>query len=192
MSATSTSSAEETPLDPNSRAVLVHRVISYRTDEPDPTPGEPLTDSGMARRLATVFGGELRYVPDWRDWICWDLMHWRHDTDGGAAQWRAAAIGRAMLVISGMVEGRYREDWLATARRYESKSGIEAVLRTARADPQLVVYSRDLDKPLHLFNVANGTLDLSVPGLREHRPEDLMTRMSSLLASRSQLQVVRK
>jgi hypothetical protein len=75
----SAASAREAPLDPDSRQVLVHRVISYHGQHPDPTPGEPLTDAGVARRLGTVFGDELRHVAEWRDWIFWDGNRWRPD-----------------------------------------------------------------------------------------------------------------
>jgi putative DNA primase/helicase len=47
----------------------------------------------------------------------------------------------------------------------------------ARAEPALQVSPERFDGHLYLLNVANGTLDLESGQLREHRREDLMTKL---------------
>jgi hypothetical protein len=40
------------------------------------------TDLGNARRLIARHGADIRFIPEWRNWIVWDGTRWRVDDDG--------------------------------------------------------------------------------------------------------------
>ncbi len=78
--------------------------------------------------------------------------------------------------------GNAREYQSYVIKRRESKS-ISATLKEAR--PMLEIKQEDLDKDEFLLNTPNGTYDLrkGLDGLREHRAEDFITKMTSVSPS---------
>lgn len=66
---------------------------------------------------------------------------------------------------------------LRVARRYETVSGMSAVLRMARSDKRIETTLDAFDRDPMLLNFKNGTLDLSPrePVFRDHDPRDLHT-----------------
>jgi Bifunctional DNA primase/polymerase, N-terminal/Primase C terminal 2 (PriCT-2)/D5 N terminal like len=46
------------------------------------TDAEFHTDLGNARRLIARHGDDIRFIPEWRNWIVWDGTRWREDDDG--------------------------------------------------------------------------------------------------------------
>lgn len=59
----------------------------------------------------------------------------------------------------------------------ESAQRINALLDLAQSEPGIPVLADDLDRDPWLLNCPNGTLDLRSGHLREHRPEDLLTKL---------------
>jgi len=139
----------------------------------DPAPDEPRTEYGYARRLIAAYGGELRYVYDWRRWIAWDGQRWAPDT--GQAARAAKRIARDLVLIA--VEAGDSKV-VRAAMSFEKASVVAAVLTLASTETEIVVRPDDLDADPFLLNVANGTLDLRTLELREHEPADLITKVT--------------
>jgi putative DNA primase/helicase len=59
----------------------------------------------------------------------------------------------------------------------ESARRINALLDLARSEPGIAILPDDFDRDPWLFNCSNGTLDLRTGILREHRREDLITKL---------------
>jgi putative DNA primase/helicase len=59
----------------------------------------------------------------------------------------------------------------------ESRSRLEAMLALAASEPGIGITPDELDRDPWLFNCKNGTLDLRTGNMREHRREDLITKM---------------
>jgi P4 family phage/plasmid primase-like protien len=66
------------------------------------------------------------------------------------------------------------------AIRSESDRAIKAMLSIAQKMEPIVVDAVKLDANPRLFNCLNGTLDLTTCKLREHRREDLITRLAEV------------
>jgi len=66
------------------------------------------------------------------------------------------------------------------AKTSESKSGRRAMLALVPSEPGIVIPHEKLDTNPYLFNLRNGTLELrdDAVHLREHRREDLITRLA--------------
>jgi putative DNA primase/helicase len=64
------------------------------------------------------------------------------------------------------------------ALKSEFAPRINAMLDLARSEPGIPVLPEDLDRDGWLLNCVNGTLDLRTGQLREHRREDLLTKLS--------------
>ena len=140
--------------------------MSGQQDEPAP----PLdSDEGLALRFAERHDGEFRYVPDLGRWFVWTGQVW--ERDGTLAGIRAArAICREASAKS---NGRERKQ-LASAQT------VAAVERLAKADERIVATTDLWDADPWALNTPSGVVDLSTGQLREHRPDDFMTKITAV------------
>lgn len=134
-----------------------------------------------ARRLVHHAGDRLRYVPKWGSWLVWDGIRWVPD-----------ALGEAMEVAKAVAETIYAEadaipDEKASALmkswavKTESAQRLREMLNLAASDPAIAVAHERLDTDPMLLNVLNGTIDLRDGHLREHRREDLITKLAPVV-----------
>jgi putative DNA primase/helicase len=144
----------------------------------DPMPGEPWTELGYARRLIRVYGGRLRYVPAWRQWLVWDGQRWAGDSTGQAQRWAKVVARRLTTDAMAIEDEQKRRAAVSLARRGESSAGVKGALTLAGTETGIVVTPDDLDADPFLLNCRNGTLDLRGGELRPHSPADLLTKMA--------------
>jgi putative DNA primase/helicase len=144
----------------------------------DPAPGEPWTELGYARRLIRVYGGKLRYVPAWNQWLAWDGHRWAADTTGQAPRWMKVIARRLTTDAMAHTDESRRKALVSLARRAESSAGVKGALTLAGTEKDVVVRAEDLDADPFLLNCANGTLDLRTGQLRGHDPADLITKIT--------------
>ena len=52
-------------------------------------------------------------------------------------------------------------------------------MKLAETEREIIVHPDDLDADPWLFNAANGTIDLQTGDLREHRRQDLLTKITT-------------
>jgi putative DNA primase/helicase len=147
-------------------------------DITDPLPDEPLTELGYARRLVTLFGDQLRYVPAWRRWLVWDERRWSHDVTGQATRWMKVISRRITVDAMAIKEEPARKAALNQALRGEASHAVAGALTLASTEVGIAVAPDGLDADPFLLNCANGTLDLRTGQLRAHDPRDLLTKMT--------------
>jgi putative DNA primase/helicase len=82
--------------------------------------------------------------------------------------------------ISKTADYRERIDIEKHAIQSESSRRRKAAVEAASWIPELNIETEDLDTDPYLLNVQNGTVDLRTGELREHRQEDLITRMANV------------
>lgn len=130
----------------------------------------------MAHRLAKSHGNRLLYVHG-IGWHYWERTRWRAD-DSEARVKRAAmkVIAESIAEVIGNPSDeakRLRSD----ARKCESSSGLDGMIRVARALKPFAATVDDIDADPYLLNVANGTVDLHTGMLRPHDPADRITKI---------------
>lgn len=139
-----------------------------------------LTDMGNAERLVARHGTELRYVAEW-GWMVWDGKRMRRDIskDANLVTDLAKETVRAMGEEAAQEENsEIRRAILAHALASEATYRIKAMVTLAQSDPSIRADVEDFDCNPLLFNVENGTVDLSTGRLLPHRKEDLITRIA--------------
>ena len=135
-------------------------------------------DAGNAERLADRHGANLRYCFPWGKWLVYDGARWRVD-DRGAVVQLAKDTARAIFE-----EAKEAPDDAAAKRlgKWASNSLSEGKLRAmislAQSEPGIPALPEEMDASPDLLNVLNGTIDLRTGELREHRREDLITKMA--------------
>ena len=140
-----------------------------------------LTDTTNAYRLFVEHGKDIRYNALWKKWIIWNGSQWKID-EGFLIHDRGIKMIRAM----------YRELWQTAdyrerieiekhAVQSESARRRKAVIEVASWIPELNIDTDDLDNDPWLLNVKNGTINLQTGEFREHRQEDLITRIANVV-----------
>src|SRR5215475_7196587 len=139
-----------------------------------------LTDLGNAKILVARHGQNMRYVPHWGKWLVWDGRRWAVD-DTHAVERHAKETVLAMDAAWARVEDDdQRCKRLRHALRSQNVARLKAMVEVARSESGIPVTPDDVDADPWVLNVLNGTLDLRTGELREHRREDLMTKLASV------------
>jgi len=135
------------------------------------------TDEGMARRFVRLYRDQVRYVAGWEKWLVWDGRRWKLDDEKRV---RDLARRSALALLEEAAKAptdQERDQLTKQARKVRDSVRIRAALWLACSDPEIVISHESLDAHPWLLNAENGTIDLRKGQLREHRREDLLTKM---------------
>jgi putative DNA primase/helicase len=135
-----------------------------------------LTDLGNSERFVADHGGDVRYCYPWSTWLVWTGARWERD-EAGRVQRLAKESVRKIYQEAAAAEDEDRRKALAKhAQRSEAADRIRAMLELAKSE--LPVSPEELDAATMLLNTKSGTIDLRTGELREHRREDLITKLA--------------
>jgi putative DNA primase/helicase len=140
------------------------------------------TDAGNAELFADRYGHRVRYDHRQGRWLIWDTRHrqWAEDAEEKVRIFaiQAARIRyRAALYVEDDDERRRQANW---AIRSEHCNRLNAALEIAKSLPPVSDTGNGWDSDPWLFGVANGVVDLQTGKLRAERPEDRITKHSSI------------
>jgi putative DNA primase/helicase len=135
-----------------------------------------LTDLGNAERFIEHHGEDIRYCYPWGKWLVWTGARWERD-EAGKVHKRAKETVRSIYGEAAAAEDEDRRKALAKhATASEAEGKIRAMVELAKSE--VPVFPEELDAQPWLLNAPNGTVDLRTGELREHRREDLLTKMT--------------
>ncbi|MGQ7793755.1 phage/plasmid primase, P4 family [Faunimonas sp. B44] len=177
-------------LDPGNRGRLVDiakaappfgeddRQIPPHTDEaaldrlPDNHDARPpaFTDEALALRFAEKHRHDLRYVAGWGKWLQWDGKRWTLD-DTLLAFDKARNVCRAAAA-------ECNKSKIAAA--LASAKTVAAIERLAKADRRLAATAGQWDADPWSLNTPAGIVDLRTGRMRDHAPDEHMTRMTAV------------
>ena len=155
------------------------RRIARSAYKHDPTPD--FTDVGNGDLLVARHGDDLRYCYAWKRWLVWDGQRWRVDKEDRALE-LAKATARAIYQEANQYIQDGKKDLAKAAAKWairsQARPRVEAMLWAAQS--LLPVSPAALDANPDLINLKNGTLELKTLKLREHRREDLITKLADI------------
>lgn len=135
------------------------------------------TDLGNAERLVAQFGNELKFVSQW-GWLVWNGKQWEMDEYGQAKQLAKRTV-RTIYQEAAQIEDLNQRTKIAKwAMTSESAGKIEAMLNLAEDEASIRRSTKDFDGNPNLFNVKNGTIDLTTGKLKPHDRADLITKIA--------------
>jgi putative DNA primase/helicase len=151
-------------------------------DEDQPAEG-PLgrfnrTDMGNAQRLVHLFGDRIRFHVQWKAWLIFDGRRWKEDQTGRIVRLAKKTVRLIYREAAAETDETRREALAKWAVTSESRSRIDSMIALAQSEPGIPVLRDELDSDPFLFNVRNGTIDLRTGELRQHRREDLVTKLA--------------
>jgi len=147
------------------------------------------TELGNARRLVDRYGHDLRYA-DGRGWMAWDGRRWRPGAKGNVIRKAKDVARRLKAEAATTADPHAARELFRWALRSQGAYVINKTVELAWSEPEIELAIEDLDFDPWLLNVRNGTLDLRTGELREHRREDLITKLAPVdynPAARSEL-----
>lgn len=140
---------------------------------------ENLTDLGNAKRFVRTFRAELRWIPQWNRWLQWSGTHWADISDDEVRRLAQKVVERMATDAEQEANATRRTKLRTHANKAEASKNIQAMIKEAK--PLLVGSADDFDRHSHLYNVENGTLDLSATRIedvfRPHCREDYITKV---------------
>ncbi|MDY0063304.1 MAG: phage/plasmid primase, P4 family, partial [Myxococcota bacterium] len=135
------------------------------------------TDLGNAERLVGRHGTDLRHCGQ-LGWLCWDGQRWRRDCSGEIVR-RAKDTVRTIYEEAAAAYGDEERKAVAKwALASESRARVDSMIALAGAEAAVAVGPEVFDADPWLLTVAGGTIDLRTGQLREHRREDLATKLA--------------
>src|SRR5215217_6182777 len=135
-----------------------------------------LTDLGNSARLVHHHGRNLRYCWLWRKWLVWDGQRWVKDDTGEVYRLAKDTVASIYQEAAAAPDDETRKALAKHAMRSEAGTRIKEMVDLARSD--VPVMPGELDASPDLLNTESGTIDLRTGELREHRREDLITKIA--------------
>jgi putative DNA primase/helicase len=135
-----------------------------------------LTDLGNAERFIAQHGENVRYCYAWSRWLAWSGLRWERDESGRVHKLAKETVRGIYQEAAAAPSEDRRKDLAKHAARSEAEAKIRAMLELAKSE--VPISPDELNADPWLLNVPNGTLDLRTGELREHRREDLLTKMA--------------
>lgn len=139
--------------------------------------GTLLDDIGNAARFANRHADAARYAAG-LGWLAWDGTRWKRDESLGVVE-LAKETARSFHLDAAASESESRRAALTKhAKESAQKGRIDAMISFARSVPAISVSASSIDADPWLLNVRNGSIDLRTGILREHRRDDVCSKIA--------------
>jgi len=138
-------------------------------------------DLSNARRIVHSFRGNARYFTAWRSWYVFDGRRWVSDEKGHVHALATRALESLWEEAKAEPDDDKRKAKFAWAVQCQNRQRIENAIALAQTEPGIPIVASELDSDPWLLNVENGTIDLRTGQLREHRREDLITKIAPVV-----------
>jgi len=139
-----------------------------------------LTDSTNAARLMREHGRDIRYNTAWKKWVVWNGRYWETDESGALVHEKGLETVRNIYdELLKTDDHRERLDIEKFGMLSESMRRREAMVKTAQYIKALNINSEAFDFNPWLLNLQNGTIDVLTREFREHRQEEMITKIAN-------------
>ena len=136
------------------------------------------SDLGNAQRMILRSGDIIRYCEELRCWLIWDGTRWRFDKTLEIFK-IAKQVPMEIHREASVEEDKDRREKLGKhALSTESTYRLKMLVESARSEQEIQIVPNDLDNDKYKLNVLNGTIELTNGVFREHKKEDLITKIA--------------
>lgn len=143
----------------------------------------PLTQLGNSYRFVRRYGKKMDGTPisalycyPEKTWHVWDGARWKADGEGQVIALAKDVMLRLADEAKEIEGDDERAKYLKFAGKCQARYEIKDMLALAESD--LALKPENMDKDGNLLNFENGTLELDTFTFREHRKEDLLTKIA--------------
>ena len=140
-----------------------------------------LTDATNAEKLLKEHGRDIRYNSAWKKWVVWNGKFWEVDESGALVQEKCLAMVRNIYrELLKTDDHRERIEIETFAKISESTRRRESLIKAAQYIQEVNIKSDDFDPNPWLLNVSNGTIDIEKGEFREHKQEEMITKIANV------------
>lgn len=137
----------------------------------------PASDEARAKRFIEELEGSARYIPQWKKWVMWDGEHWALDSPGSQIFCRAAGMSKVLITEALLIkDSGVQKKALGAAVGAGNVQRIEALVKIAKHDPEIIAAPELFDTDPWLIGVQNGVIELKTGTFRAARQEDFVLR----------------
>jgi len=154
-------------------------IIAERLEELNPVCNNRYqwNDLGSGRLFADIYRDIARYVPERKGWYVYDGKRWVQDLESLLTMELCKDLADKLLTYTTTIKDeRLRNDYLDYVKRWQKRNYRNTILGDAQSVYPIPMKRFDNDR--YLFNCKNGTLDLRTMEFMEHKPDDLITKIS--------------
>ena len=137
-----------------------------------------LNDMYNAELFVEDHGEDVHYVEAWRAWLVWTGRRWERDERGNIYRRVKQTVRRLNNIAAGIDNDTIYQAYMKFIKQSGQAQRMAGMLKCAQGEEGVSVMASDFDADPYLFNCLNGTLDLRTGTLREHRREDLITKLA--------------
>ncbi len=136
-------------------------------------------DKGNGELFADVFSNVARFNVTANEWFVYNGKVWLKDVGAMLVSRMAKQLKDELLMFSVSIDNETQK---TAYQKHILKMGSRAVRETMVKDARdkYCISNEDLDKDLDLLNLQNGTLNLKTFEFREHRAEDLVSKIANV------------
>jgi putative DNA primase/helicase len=153
-------------------AITGEAIIKSKNDDYE------LNDTGNAHRFADMFGDNLKYNFDNKEFMIWDGKRWLPDSE-------SVVKNMAELAIEEMKKDAFAEDdkelqksKFNNVQKAYSSRGKEAMLKEAMHLDNIPCINKDFDKGPWVINTDSGVIDLTNGQVKEHNKVFMMSKVA--------------
>ncbi len=138
------------------------------------------TDVGNAERLIADYGGDIRYVYEYKSWIYWEDNIWISDETGHMNR-LAKQVAKSIFL-----EAENEEDEDMQKRLYshafssENLKRLRSMVDVATTEKGTTISQSTLDSDKYLLGVKNGTIDLKTGSLISSTKSQMITKQTNV------------
>ncbi len=155
--------------------------LTVRLTDLNPLDGSkyPTTDMGFGQLFADYYKPIARYCPERKLWFVYDGVVWRADEGDMRISEMAKRVIRRLHNFGVLIQNeKSRDAYLEAVKKRQARRGRDMMIKDAQS--VYPISFKAFDRYPLLFNLKNGTLDLQTLAFREHRPDDMLTKVAGL------------
>lgn len=152
------------------------KIRAPNADIRDGTNGHPLTELGNAGRLYDLHHKKLKYCPEMKAWLHWEINRWEWDNDGSRTRELSSQLPE--IIYGEGVKTLENDYYLKWARKSSERRTIEnaVTLLSDRIDIRIDLASIDSDPFVIGINEGRQLVDLRNGNVRNTQPCDFITK----------------
>lgn len=146
---------------------------------PADTSKYPWTDIGSAKLFADFCKDILRFVPERKQWFFYEDGIWQSDVGSLKAMKFCMELADLLhMFLLDLKDEHKREGFKKFTKQWQRHSYRVNLLKDAQVYQP--ISASDFDKDPYIFNCQNCTLDIRTRTIREHSPNDKLTKISKV------------
>lgn len=134
------------------------------------------TDIRLGIAFADIHRRFVRYNVTEKIWYCYDRKKWVPDEGSLIVMRYVKQFIYCLTNYALTIDDKWQ--YYKYVRRFDNQACRERLIKDVRE--RYCFKSEDLDSDIYLFNCQNGTYDLKAFTFREHRPEDMISKISNV------------